>query len=76
MAMNPLNMILQVMQSGNNPMQFLQNQAMQNPQMAQAMNLINGKSPAQLRTIAENMAKESGVDLNALAKSFGLTLPK
>lgn len=76
MAMNPLNMILQVMQAGNNPMQFLQNQAMQNPQMAQAFNIINGKSPAQLHTIAENMAKECGVDLNALAQSYGLKLPQ
>ena len=73
---NPLMMALQMAQRGKNPMQMFQHMAQQNPQMAQAMNIINGKNPSQLRTVAENMAKERGVDLEKMAQSMGLTLPK
>lgn len=57
-------------------MQMLQQMAGQNPQAAQAMRLIQGKNPQQLRQIAENMAKERGVDLNQIARQMGVTLPK
>ena len=57
-------------------MQLLQQMAGQNPQAAQAMRLIQGKNPQQLRQIAENMAKERGVDLNQMAHQMGITLPK
>lgn len=57
-------------------MQMLQQMAGQNPQAAQAMRLIQGKNPQQLRQIAENMAKERGVDLNQMAHQMGITLPK
>lgn len=73
---NPLMMALQMAQRGKNPMQMLQHMAQQNPQMAQAMNIINGKDSSQLRTVAENMAKERGIDLEKMAQSMGLTLPK
>lgn len=73
---NPLMMALQMAQHGKNPMQMFQHMAQQNPQMAQAMNIINGKNSSQLRMVAENMAKERGVDLEKVAQSMGLTLPK
>lgn len=73
---NPLMMALQMAQRGKNPMQMFQHMAQQNPQMAQAMNIINGKNSSQLRTVAENMAKERGIDLEKMAQSMGLTLPK
>ena len=76
MNMNPMMMALQMAQKGRNPMQMFQSMAQQNPQMAQAMNLINGKTPSQLRTVAENMAKERGLDLEKMAQGMGLTLPK
>ena len=57
-------------------MQMIQQMAGQNPQAAQAMRLIQGKNPQQLRQIAENMAKERGVDLNQIARQMGVTLPK
>mgnify|MGYP000174867598 CR=1 FL=1 len=73
---NPMMAMMQMMQSGRNPMQLLQQMAGQNPQAAQAMRLIHGKNPQQLRQIAENMAKERGVDLNQIARQMGVTLPK
>ena len=68
--------MLQMARNGGNPMQMLQQMAGQNPQAAQAMRLIQGKNPQQLRQIAENMAKERGVDLNQIARQMGVTLPK
>ena len=68
--------MLQMARNGGNPMQMLQQMAGQNPQAAQAMRLIQGKNPQQLRQIAENMAKERGVDLDQMASKMGLTLPK
>ena len=68
--------MLQMARNGGNPMQMLQQMAGQNPQAAQAMRLIQGKNPQQLRQIAENMAKERGVDLNQIAHQMGITLPK
>ncbi|SCJ03365.1 Uncharacterised protein [uncultured Flavonifractor sp.] len=76
MMNNPMMAMLQMARNGGNPMQMLQQMAGQNPQAAQAMRLIQGKKPQQLRQIAENMAKERGVDLNQMAHQMGITLPK
>ncbi len=73
--MNPLQMAFQMAQAGKNPMGVLQNAMGSNPQLAQAMKMIEGKSPEQLRTIATNMAKERGMDLGQVAQNFGLHLP-
>lgn len=73
---NPLMMALQMAQVGKNPMAMLQSLAGKNPQMAQAMRLIQGKGPEQLRTMASNMAKERGIDLEQMAQGMGLKLPK
>ena len=73
---NPFVMAMQMARNGRNPMQVFQSMAMQNPQMAQAMRMINGKSSQQLRTVAENMAKERGIDLEQMAHSLCLQLPK
>lgn len=76
MMNNPMMAMLQMARNGGNPMQMLQQMAGQNPQAAQAMRLIQGKNPQQLRQIAENMAKERGVDLDQMARQMGLILPK
>lgn len=72
---NPLMMALQMAQAGKNPMGMIQQALGGNPQMAQAMNLIKGKNMNELRTTAENMAKEQGINLEQMAQSMGLTLP-
>lgn len=74
--MNPFMMAMQMAQAGKNPMGIFQQMAGANPQMAQALQIMNGKNPAQLRQVAENMAKERGIDLEKMAESMGLKLPK
>ena len=56
-------------------MYLLQQMAAQDPQVSQAMRMIQGKSPQQLRSMAENMAKERGVSLEGMANQMGITLP-
>ena len=75
MAGNLLAAMMQIMRSGGNPMYLLQQMADQDPQVSQAMRMIQGKSPQQLRSMAENMAKERGVSLEGMANQMGITLP-
>lgn len=70
--LNPFMVALQMARGGQNPMQMLQKSAVQDPRLAQAMKIIDGKSPQQLQTIAENMAKQRGIDLNQFMQSLGI----
>lgn len=64
--------IIRLYKSGGNPMQILSQMAQSNPQMAQAMKMLEGKNPQQIQQMVQTMADQNGVDLNALAKQFGL----
>ena len=72
---NPLMMLVQTMRGGGDPMQLLQKMAGQNPQVAQALKMIQGENPPQLKTMAENMAKERGVSINDIARQLGINNP-
>lgn len=76
MMMNsPLMAVVASMRSGSNPMALVQQMAMQNPEMRQFMQMVNGKSPAQLRQMAENMAKERGTSVEEVAQQLGIAIP-
>lgn len=67
---------MQMAQNGKNPMQMLQQIMGSNPQFNQVMRVINSKDPASMKSTAEKMFKERGVDMEQFAKSMGITLPK
>lgn len=69
---NPVLALVQAMQKGQNPMALMQSMAQQNPQVAQALQMMQGKSPQQLREMAQNMAQERGVDLNQMLRQMGI----
>lgn len=69
---NPVLALVQAMQQGRNPMALMQTMAQQNPQVAQAMQLMQGKSPQQLQAMAQNMAKERGIDINEMMRQLGI----
>lgn len=56
-------------------MQLIQQMAKSNPQVNQVMQMMNGKSPAQLRTMAENIAKERGTTVENVAQQLGISMP-
>lgn len=72
---NPVFALMQAMRSGQNPQNLLMNMARQDARVRQAMELTRGKTPQQMRQIAENMARERGVDLNDVARQLGITIP-
>lgn len=69
---NPVLVLVQAMQRGGNPMALMQTMAQQNPQVAQALQMMQGKSPQQLQQMAQNMARERGVDLNQMLRQMGI----
>ena len=73
--MNPMQLI-QMMQSGGNPMQLLSQMGRQNPMVGQVLQMTNGRTPNEMRDMAQRIARQKGVDLNQLAQSMGLKLPK
>lgn len=62
---NPMQ-IIQMIQRGGNSQQI--------SLLGQATQMVSGKSQAQVRQIAMNMARERGVDLNALANQMGMRI--
>ena len=71
---NPMMSMIQMAMGGMSPMQYLQQRMGQNPQIAQAMNLIQGKTPEQLRQIADNMAKQRGTTVEEISRQYGIPL--
>lgn len=53
--------------------QLLQKMQRQNPQLyRQVQEMVQGKSDAELRTMAQNIAQERGIDFNQFASQFGM----
>ena len=73
--MNPMQLI-QMLQNGGNPNQLIAMAAQRNPALRQAMQMVNGRTPEQVRDMAYDLAKQRGVDLNQLARQIGIRLPK
>ena len=73
MPMNPLQAI-QALQKGANPNQLMMQLAQNNPAVRQAMQMVNGKTPDQIRDMAQQMARQRGVDLNQLMQALGIRL--
>ena len=53
-------------------MEMLQQQAQNNPVIAQALQMTQGKSGNEIMQIANNLAKAQGTDINALRQQLGI----
>jgi len=73
MLNNPMGLI-GMLQNLNNPMGLIQQMFGNNPQYLQVMQIVRGKTPAQLEQYARNLAKTQNIDINQLANQFGLRL--
>lgn len=73
--MNPLQLI-QMLKGGGNPHQLIMQAAQHNPALRQAMQMVNGRTPEQIRDLAYQLAQQRGIDLNQLAQTLGVKLPK
>lgn len=73
MPMNPLQAI-QAIQQGANPNQLMMQLVQQNPAVRQAMQMVNGKTPDQIRDMAQQIARQRGIDLTQLTRQLGIKL--
>lgn len=75
MMSNPLASLMGMIRSGGNPQAVLGQLAQSNPQVRQAMQMMHGKSTAELKQMAYNMAKEQGVNINDVLRQLGINNP-
>lgn len=73
-SMNPLQLI-KTLRGGGNPLQMLMDMAQQNPMLKQVMDMVNGKTPEEMREFVYQTAQQRGVDVNQLAQALGIELP-
>lgn len=71
---NPVMALLNAARNGGNPMQMMQQMTGNDPRMRQFMQMVGGKNPQQLRQMAENVAKERGTTLQAVARQMGIPI--
>ena len=70
--MNPLSMLMQMMRTrSGNPAPLLEQLARQNPALRQAMDMTRGKSPQEIRQIADNMARQRGTTVEDILRRMG-----
>lgn len=70
-----IGQIMQMAQRGVDPNRLAQQLIQQNPAVQQAAQMMQGKTPAQIKQMAYNRAAQMGVDLNQMAKDMGIKLP-
>lgn len=62
-------MISQI-QKSQNPMQMMQAMFGSNPTFNRAMQMAQGKTPAEIEDIAKNLCQNSGMDFNQIQQTF------
>lgn len=72
---NPMQVFNAIVKSAN-PNQMLMQYAQQNPAIREATQMVNGKTPDQVKQIAESIAKQRGIDLNTFMREMGIQMPK
>lgn len=74
--MNPMQ-LMGLLNQSNNPMEIIQNMAGQNPLMGRALQMGKGKSVDELKVIAQNLARQRGMNekqLGQFLSGLGLRL--
>ena len=75
MIINPMMQMVGMLRNGKDPRQFLVQMAQNNPQVRQVMQMMQGKSPAELRQMADNIAAERGTTVEDVARQLGIMIP-
>lgn len=76
MMNNPLQ-LFQMLSGSGNPMQMMMGMLGNNPMLNKAYQMVNGKSPEQIRTVINNVANQKGISkqqLQQMASQFGVSL--
>lgn len=73
MGNSPIVQLINAMRNGGNPDVLVQQLLNSHPQRDQIQQIIGGKSPDQLMSIAENMCRERGTSVDDVLRQFGIT---
>lgn len=73
MMNNPFPALLEVARSGGDIKAAVRKMGGNNPMIKQFFDIVRNKNPAQLRQVAENMAKERGISINDVLAQLGVT---
>lgn len=65
-----------MLQKAQNPKAILNQLSVNNPQLKRVIEVLDGKSPQEIKAYVQNVAKTQGVDLNIMAQRMGLQLPQ
>ena len=67
-----LRQLVGMARQGNDPRQMIMRAAQNDPRMAMAMRMMEGKNAAQLQQMAQNMARERGLSVQDIARQLGI----
>lgn len=73
MGNNPIVQLINAARNGGNPDVLVQQLLGQHPQRDQIQQIISGKTPDQLLSVAENMCKERGTSIDQVLRQYGIT---
>lgn len=69
---SPIGQMLSALKSGGNPQALVQQMIDNHPQKEQLMKIVDGKTPDQLMSVAENMCRERGTTVDEVLKQYGI----
>lgn len=69
---SPIMQLVGALKNGGNPQAMLQLMMGQNPQMRQAMDSMQGKSPQEMSDYLKTAAQQKGIDLGQIATQIGM----
>ena len=68
--MNNIFQLIQLAKGGGNAESILRRMAGNNPIVAQALKMVEGKTPEEINRIAANMAKERGTSVDEIKRQL------
>ena len=68
--MNNIFQLIQLAKGGGNAESILRQMAGNNPIVAQALKMVEGKTPEEINRIAANMAKERGTSVDEIKRQL------
>lgn len=75
---NPMQLISQLQSGVGDPMKMLNGMLGNNPQYQRVMQMVKGKSPAEMRQVAQNLCQQNGVDFSQAVdqmRQMGINVP-
>ena len=70
--MNGIMELIGLIKGASNPQQYLQQQAQNNPVIARALQMTQGKGDAQIMEVANNLARQQGINLAQFRQQLGI----